>query len=118
MLLGSKLQGQLAQNFLGWSVALSGNGKTLAASAPSIDEEGSSSNSLVRVWQYSQDINQWQPVGNAIPAPDKAVQVALSADGNVLAIAGNGQSGPEVHVGSVLLCRLMAKPSQRGHQTT
>eukprot|EP00978_Attheya_sp_CCMP212_P038522 scaffold191813_cov45-Attheya_sp.AAC.1 len=88
---GRDIDGEAAGDQAGLSVALSADGKTLAIGAPYNDGIGSDSGH-VRVYGWDGDASSWTQIGQDIDgeaADDYAGwSVALSADGNTLAISG------------------------------
>lgn len=99
---GSDIRGAGSESFSGFSVALSSDGSRLA-----IGSVGNSSNGdragLVRVYEY--DGSEWTPLGLAIEgeaAGDEAGwSVALSWDGNTVAVGAPGYDGTAVDAGYV-----------------
>jgi WD40 repeat protein len=87
--LGSLIEGVESANneepYFGRSVALSGSGLRVAAAAPG--QQGG----VVKVYQYSDTISDWQPLGQSIrdiesPSGSFGHIVSLSSDGKTLAV--------------------------------
>lgn len=96
-----KASNTAANDGFGTSVALSGDGNTLAVGAPG--EDGSASNSGA-VYVFTRSGGSWSQQGSPIKATGTALNdrfgsaVALSSDGNTLAV---GAPGRNVDAGSV-----------------
>jgi len=86
--LGTDLDGLVSADYLGWSVALSSDGNTVACGAPfgngAVNEPGN-----IRVFRYTSGTNTWAAMGAIIEGNAIAQQIgatlALSADGTILA---------------------------------
>ncbi len=85
--LGSDINGDQQGGRSGYSVALSADGKTLAVGAPFHQQ----SSGQVKVYTYTS--GSWNLVGNPIdgisPGDWNGSSVALSADGNIVAVGAN-----------------------------
>ena len=101
---GDDIDGESAQSRSGWSVSLSDDGSRVAIGGHRNDGNGSSSGH-VRLYDWIG--NTWVQVGNDIDGEaafdESGFSVALSADGNRVAIgapfnAGNGQSSGHVRL--------------------
>jgi hypothetical protein len=88
--LGLDIDGEATDDYSGWSVALSSDGTTLAISAPRNDGGGHNAVGHVRVYTWDGDTDAWVQQGGDIDGEAAGDQsgwsVALSADGNTLAI--------------------------------
>lgn len=84
--LGSDIDGEAADDWNGWSVSLSGNGNTVAISAPLNDGSGHNSGHA-RI--YSFDSSGWNQLGSDIDTEGSyngGRSISLSNDGNRFAI--------------------------------
>ena len=104
--IGADLKGETAGARSGSALALSADGRTLAIGAPAGDSGFGTATGSARVMQW--DGSAWQSRGSSIPgesAGDEAGRsLALSADGNVLALGSpyhDGDSGTESSLGQV-----------------
>ena len=98
--LGTDLDGLVSADYLGWSVALSSDGNTVACGAPfgngAVAEPGN-----IRVFRYTSGTNTWAAMGAIIEGNAISQQIgatlALSADGTILATSnyrsGTGSTG-------------------------
>lgn len=90
--LGQELEGEAATNHFGASVALSKDGRRIAAGAPYHDNGGSTRNvsGRVRVFDYDSDSNTWVLLGDPLLGANHldwfGWKVDLSDDGSVLAV--------------------------------
>jgi hypothetical protein len=100
------LSNQAARDQFGHAIALSADGQTLAIGAPHSDQGGQSSG-LVQI--YRADAGHWTPIGAPIigtmPLEFLGWSVALSADGQTLAIGATGGVNHGQRCGSVRLYR-------------
>lgn len=86
--LGSSIYGQVAGDFAGASVSLSGNGRTVAIGSSLHEDFGGQ----VRVFRYSNEMQDWQQLGSDLNGPTGSnslfgSSVSLSDDGSILAVA-------------------------------
>ena len=99
---GSEIDGEDGNDYFGWSVALSSDGNRLAVGAPFNDGGGINSGS-VRVFDWSGSV--WFQVGSDINGEDGSDyfgwSVALSSDGNRLAVGASFNNGGGLNSGSV-----------------
>jgi hypothetical protein len=106
---GEALEGNQVDQRFGQSTALSENGKTLAIGAPYSSVNGLSRAGMVQIFHWNDEKQQWSPFGLLLGrnAGDQfGSSIALSADGNVLAvseptyngIAGNSSGNVRVFV--------------------
>ena len=102
--IGSDIDRESAEDFLGWSVSLSHDGTVVAIGAYANDGNGSDSGQ-VRVYRYDSD--SWSQIGSGINGETAGDQsgysVSLSNDGHIVAIGapynfGNGTSAGHVRV--------------------
>mmetsp|Transcript_25268 Transcript_25268/g.70855 ORF Transcript_25268/g.70855 Transcript_25268/m.70855 type:complete len:132 (+) Transcript_25268:449-844(+) len=88
---GQNINGEAAGDKLGWSVAMSADGRTVAVGAPGSRGNGENAGQ-VRVFRLSEDV--WAQVGqdiNGEAAGDKlGWSVAMSADGRTVAVGAPG----------------------------
>ncbi len=103
--IGDPIMGRRPLEFCGWSVALSANGQTLAIGATGGGPDAAQSSGSVQI--YKRQADRWITVGPPIngTAPDSLTgsAIALSADGQTLAIGaplhdGNGTNSGQVQV--------------------
>jgi len=92
--LGQSIYGQAANDYLGWSLSLSGDGKILAIGAPGNDVDANIFNSgQVRVYGWDEVALNYNQIGQAITgggAGDSLGQsLALSEDGNTLVVGAS-----------------------------
>jgi len=93
MQLGNAIEGEVADDFSGWSVSLSSDGSVLAIGAPGNDGNGPSSGH-VRVYENQNGI--WVQIGQDIDGEDSdsdgfssfGASVSLSSDGSTVAVGG------------------------------
>ena len=103
--LGQDLDGESAADNFGGTVVLSNNGRRLAVGAIALFDSPFRTNETVgyaRVFDYNEASDRWSQVGQDIEAEDPFrrtfVAVALSGDGNIMAIGFNGVfSSPEAN---------------------
>jgi hypothetical protein len=99
--IGAPILGTHALEFLGWSIALSADGRTIAIGSPGAAPNGHSSGAVTI---YANVGDQWQPIGAAIngvaPLNRFGRTIALSADGQVVAI-GSAFEANGRHCGKV-----------------
>lgn len=98
--IGQTLLGDLPGDEMGYSVAISANGKIIAMGAPGNDGNGTNSG-LVRVYENIAGV--WMQLGTDIYGgnynswgPRNGFSVSLSADGKILAM-GAPYNGPGIH---------------------
>lgn len=100
--LGNELNGEVAGEFFGSSVALNGAGEVLAVGAPFAPDSGTG-NGLVRA--YALLANEWVQSGPDITGgtldDQFGVSVSYSENGNVFAIGIAASDTPETNAGSV-----------------
>jgi hypothetical protein len=93
---GQDIDGEAAGDGSGSSVAMSANGNRVAVGAPGNDGRGSNSG-RVRIYDYSSSTSTWNPVGQDIDGEaagdGSGRSVAMSADGNRVAIGAPGNDG-------------------------
>jgi LPXTG-motif cell wall-anchored protein len=113
---GADIDGEAADDFSGWSVALSADGDTVAIGA--LRNDGTASDAgHVRVYRW--DGNAWAQRGIDIDgeaAGDlSGYSVALSADGDTVAIGARGNDGAADNAGHVRIYRWTGSAwAQRG----
>ena len=99
---GNEVNGENDYDIFGNSVALSSDGSIMAVGADGNDQNGSSSGSA-QVFQYNN--GTWQQMGSTIygdAANDRfGYSVALSSDGNILAVGAYGNDDNGVDSGQV-----------------
>uniref|UniRef100_A0A6C0KEA6 Fibronectin type-III domain-containing protein n=1 Tax=viral metagenome TaxID=1070528 RepID=A0A6C0KEA6_9ZZZZ len=96
--LGADIDGEAANDYSGWSVALSSDGTIVAIGAPYNDGGGSNSGH-VRVYQYSN--SSWSQLGSDIDGGENDYSghsVSLSSDGTKLAIGAIYSNSGHVRV--------------------
>jgi len=105
--IGKDILGEDAQDWFGYNLSLSGDGKTLAVGAPSRSTGAGARSGYVRVYRPDAVSGAWWQAGSDIDgeaAGDQSgVHVVLSADGDTLAVgawqnAGNGYDSGHVRV--------------------
>ena len=100
--MGASIDGYEGGDALGTSVALSSDGQTIAIGAPGNDGNGLSSGH-VRVYQW--DGNSWLQIGEDINGEAKGdlsgTSVALSSNGEIVAIGAPGNNGNGSNSGHV-----------------
>ena len=104
--LGADIDGLAANDQFGASVALSADGKRLAAGAWYHDGNGTDAGQ-VRVFEWKN--GGWEPRGDDILGDNPSDQlgnVALSADGNVLAVGAGGNDGNGPNSGQIRIFSL------------
>lgn len=93
--MGPDIIGEANDDELGSSVALSGDGYTVAIGSPEYDGEAGFSTGHVKVYSFSS--GSWTPKGNAIEGESfftySGTSVSLSKDGNKLAIGSPLDAG-------------------------
>nr|QFG73848.1 MAG: FG-GAP repeat containing protein [Megaviridae environmental sample] len=98
---GADIDGQAAEDRSGSSVAMSSDGNRVAIGSPYNDANGSNSGS-VRVYDWD---GTWTQVGGDINGEDDGDQfgfsIAISSDGNYIAIGGKMNDGNGSNSGSV-----------------
>jgi hypothetical protein len=101
---GSDIDGEAANDYSGSSVALSSDGNTLAIGATQNDGNGSNAGH-VRVYAWNSGTSAWVQRGSDIDgeaADDySGTSVALSSDGNTLAIGASSNDGNGSNAGHV-----------------
>ena len=75
----------------GWSVSLSGDGNIVAIGSPNTNDSKTYPGS-VQVYQYDENMDDWQPYGNKIYNPSGTSEgagysVSLSNDGTIIAVS-------------------------------
>jgi hypothetical protein len=94
---GSDINGEAASDFSGWSVAMSGDGATVAIGAPN--------NNSGQVRVYSWNGSTWSQRGSDMDGEaaydQSGVSVAMSADGTTVAIGARYNSGSGSNAGQV-----------------
>ena len=97
--LGNKIYGEAKEDYSGWSVSLSSNGKIVAIGAPENDDNGESSGH-VRVYQYVN--KEWKQMGKDIdgeaPFDSSGYSVSINAEGNIVAIGAPNNNLKSGHV--------------------
>ena len=100
--IGQDLDAEAAEDYSGWSVALSGDGSTVASGAILNDGNGDKAGH-VRIYEYNG--STWSQLGSDIDAEaanDRLGQsVSLSSDGSIVAIGANGNDGTASSAGHV-----------------
>ena len=104
--LGSDIDGEFTEDYFGWSVSLSADGKTVAIGADSSDGNGSESGH-VRVYRLNGSGN-WLQLGSDLEGTAAGIyfgsSVSISSDGSIVAIgapynkANNGNDAGHVKV--------------------
>ncbi|WP_340077082.1 T9SS type A sorting domain-containing protein [Leptobacterium sp. I13] len=87
---GGNIDGETANDNLGWAASISDDGNTIAVGAPQNDGNGSNSG-RVQVFTYNTGLNQWDLKGGNIDgnAGDLSGRsISISGDGNTIAIGG------------------------------
>jgi WD40 repeat protein len=92
---GSTIRGMSADKGLfGQVVSISNDGTRIAAGSPFYDASGSHERGSVRVYDFSEEVDQWQMVGDNMEGlVDQSVwgfSVALSGNGNHVAVGAPG----------------------------
>jgi len=92
--LGDDIDGEAANDHLGWTVSLSDDGSTVAIGS-NANKGGGTSAAYVRVYEYDTSLNDWIQLGNDIDgvASDEWLSVSLSADGKHIAIGAPSNDG-------------------------
>jgi len=107
--LGQSISGKLAGELAGWSVSLSGDGNTLAIGAPWSNENGKKSG-CARLYQWNEVISDYGKLAQGIvgdAAGDEfGVSVALSADGETIAVGAHRSDANGVMTGQVKVFRV------------
>jgi len=89
-LLGQDIDGDAANDEMGSSVAISANGKRLAAGASRYDGDGLSDTGLVRIYDYVEEEMQWIQTGQdligLVGVDHFGNSVAISADGSTVVV--------------------------------
>jgi len=84
---GNRINGAVPNEYFGWSVSLSSDGRTVAISA--YGGKTGAGGKLVRVYSYSADSSTWIQVGDDIVGEDDGdmfgVSVSMSKDGKIVA---------------------------------
>ena len=102
--IGQDINGEVSNDWLGWSVSLSDDGSTLAIGAPFNDGNGADSGH-VRVYRNVSGV--WNQIGADIDGEASGDEsghcISLSADGSIVAIgawfnAGNGYRSGHVRI--------------------
>uniref|UniRef100_A0A0G4IBW5 Uncharacterized protein n=1 Tax=Chromera velia CCMP2878 TaxID=1169474 RepID=A0A0G4IBW5_9ALVE len=100
---GGDIDGEAVADFSGWSISLSADGKTVAVGAMGNDGGGSESGH-VRVWTF-EDGGTWKQKGGDLDGEASEDQsgfsVALSSDGNTVAVGAVGNDGNGIRSGHV-----------------
>jgi len=107
---GDKLPGQANNDpdNMGIPVAISGDGRVVAARAPAVmiaspdddivDDRDAVGNvkvqPTIQVWQLLDTNHQWVPLGRPIKVPDQLLQIVMSADGSLVAVSGESFDDP------------------------
>ena len=105
--LGQPLQGENADDRFGVALAITADGKRVAVGAYTSDGPNDSlfNAGHVRVYDYNDRNETWNPVGKALYGVNATNQfgrsVALSADGSILAAGGSGNDGNGTDSGAV-----------------
>ena len=96
----------------GWSVSLSGDGRTVAVGSPNANGIGSASDAgHVRIFRYNPEIDtpRWEPLGQEIEGDEafnaSGYSVSLSADGRTVAIGAPYNDSNDLESGRVRLYR-------------
>ena len=91
--LGGDIDGEAAQDYSGWSVALSDDGSRVAVGAPYSDHFGSDSG-IVRIFEYisSAWIQMGSDIGGSAPQLRSGWSVSLSGSGMRIAVGDNSMS--------------------------
>ena len=99
---GNDIEGEAAGDLSGWAVSLSSDGQRVAIGAPKNDGGGSNAGQ-VRVFEY--DNGSWTQVGGDVDGDVSGDQsgwsVALSPDGNRIAIGAPNHAGSGSEAGQV-----------------
>ena len=103
--IGQDIDGEPENGWIGWSVSLSSNGKTVAISAPFNDGNGENSGH-VRVYKYNINSNEWIQIGQDMDGEfledENGTSVSLSSDGKIVAMGArynnNNNGGYAGHV--------------------
>ena len=98
MRLGQNITGDETYDYFGSSVALNEDGTVLASGAIGVAKNGAFAGS-VRVFKYNATANSWKKIGNDIFGDTEydwfGVSIALSLDGNTLAVGAGGYNGKD-----------------------
>ena len=102
---GADINGEGAEDRIGESVSLSNNGSVMAIGASFANTSNGNKSGLVRIYRYRQNedgIYGWHKIGEDIigksPEEKSGSSVSLSAEGTVVAIGGQNDSGFGGHV--------------------
>ncbi len=112
--IGEDIDGVAANDFLGWSVALSANGNKIAIGTPYNDGDGTYFNvGMVQLYEYTQ--NEWLQVGVDIYGDAEGGilgnAVAISSNGNKIATGAPGAAGLEPEAGHVKIFEFPCSPT-------
>ena len=99
---GGDIDGEAANDFSGWSVALSEDGSTVAVGARSNDGTGSDAGQVrVYTWNSTAWAQRGGDIDGEAAGDESGISVALSADGTTVAIGARYNSGNVSYSGQV-----------------
>ena len=99
---GQALLGRNSQDWFGFSVALSQNGRRLAVSEPGLDGAAGDRAGNVRMFQWVDNLAVWSPLGQELPGEELAglsgISVVFSGDGRRLAVGSPYFDGEDLNL--------------------
>ena len=115
---GQDLVGEASYDNFGYSVSISGDGRTIAIGAPA-DDETDDRPGYARVYSIENESNEWQQVGDVMNGTTEngsfGYSVSLSNDGRILAVGDYyAENGDNIGVGCVRVYRLGSNWIQLG----
>ena len=115
---GQDLVGDASYDNFGYSVSISGDGRTIAIGAPA-DYETDDRPGYVRVYSIENESDEWQQIGDVMNGTTEnggfGYSVSLSDDGRILAVGDwYAENGDNIGVGCVRVYRLGSNWIQLG----
>jgi ribosomal protein S6E (S10) len=118
---GGDIDGEAADDYSGFSVSLSANGRRVAIGALGNDGNGSDAGHT-RIYEFNATTTSWTQLGSDIDGEavgdESGFSVSLSADGNRVAIGAPYNDGNGIDAGHVRVFQLSAPAFTKEEQAT
>ena len=113
--IGQNIIGEAFGDEFGWSVSISGNGKTIAVGAATNDGKNGQDSGHVRIYRLEDDGASWEKIGEdidgTVAGDHSGTSVSLSANGSIVAIGAPHANYYGVSNGQVKVYRIDSEGS-------